>query len=61
MSRNIGKEQLRFPRRKNTSSLLRNIRKNSSDFHFPGEPFSNFQKNTYDFLGEYTSKNSYFE
>jgi len=44
--------------------MLRNICKNM--LNFPGEPilipenFSNFPKNTYDFLGRHTPKNSYF-
>jgi len=60
MLRNTDQNSFDFPeerasKKKNTSSLLRNICKNN----FPGGPFSNFcNKNTYDFPGEHTAKNS---
>jgi len=48
-----------FQEKEHHEKILRYIRKNS--FDFPGRPFSNFHKNTYDFSGEHNPKNSYFK
>jgi len=53
MLRNTDQEKVAFSQAKeHYEKLLRNIRKDSSDF--PGEPFLNFYKNIYDFPGEHT-------